>query len=362
MTIEPVGTAKNRKAFYAICREVYKNNPLHRSTEEDITHLLVDGPSAFHDHAVVKPHLILKNSHIAGRFAFIQDQKLPDYVQVAFFEALPGLPGVTDVIIEQARKQFPACRKIVFGLNGHLNYGAGILLNKFNLPPVFGLPYNPDYYHAYFSDLIERSMVSFRFPIEPFVKYHKELSGQTVRHGITIRKMNKKRLHHEIKIYTALNNACFPGHPYWADRNVGEDFELFHPFHFLIKEEHLLFAEKDGQPIGFFLWYPDFNQLAKNNQRLGIRHVLRYYMTNAINTFRFTEIAVLPKYNLRHAAQAMILYAIPHIQKAGLSYGEGGFIFEENVRSISMTRRFLERATGEKMAPFRRYAVFEQEL
>ena len=55
----------------------------------------------------------------------------------------------------------------------------------------------------------------------------------------------------------------------------------------------------------------------------------------------------------------MILYAIPFMQKAGYSYGEGGFIFEENRKSILMTERFLERAMEKKISPYRRYAVFE---
>jgi GNAT superfamily N-acetyltransferase len=180
--------------------------------------------------------------------------------------------------------------------------------------------------------------------------------------GITVRKLDKRKLHKEIEIYTYLNNACFLDHPFWAERNVQEDFELFHPFRFLIKEENLLFAEKDGKPIGFFLWYPDFNQLLKGHQHLGIKHVLQYYFTRRIDTFRFTEIAVLPEYKLSHAAQALILYAIPYIRKAGIKYGEGGFIFEENKNSIAMTRRFLERATGIKMEPHRHFALFETTL
>jgi hypothetical protein len=130
----------------------------------------------------------------------------------------------------------------------------------------------------------------------------------------------------------------------------------------LIKEENLLFAEKDGKPIGFFLWYPDFNQLLKGHQQLGLKHVLHYYFTRTIDTFRFTEIAVLPEYKKSHAVQAMILYAIPYIRKSGIKYGEGGFIFEENTNSIVMTRRFLERATGIKMEPHRHYALFETTL
>jgi hypothetical protein len=56
------------------------------------------------------------------------------------------------------------------------------------------------------------------------------------------------------------------------------------------------------------------------------------------------------------------LFAVPYIQKQGFVTGEGGFIFEENRSSMIMTRRFLERATGNYIKPHRQYAVFEKEL
>ena len=362
MNLKEVHTKKDFRAFYRIPEEIYKSNSFYRASEYDITKLLVEGPSAFHQHATIHSYLILQKDVVAGRFCFIHDQKLPEYVQVSFFEALPGLSDVANLIVEKAHAEFTDCKRIVFGLNGHLNYGAGILTSNFNEPPVFGLPYNREYYQDYFTDFRKIPLVSYKFPLEPFIAYHHRMENNVDFKGITVRTLNKKKLRHEIEIYTYLNNACFTAHPFWAEREVQEDFELFYPFRFLIKEENLLFAEKDGKPIGFFLWYPDFNQLLKGHQHLGLKHILKYYFSSSIDTFRFTEIAVLPEYKMSHAAQAMILYAIPLIQKAGIRYGEGGFIFEANTNSIAMTRRFIERATGTKMEPHRQYALFETTL
>lgn len=362
MILKEVHTKRDFIDFYKIQEVIYRNNRFYRASEHDITKLLVQGPTTFHQHAIVLSYLILLEDVVVGRFSLICDQKLPEYVQVSFFEAQPDLSGLANLIIEKAHDRFPSCIKIIFGLNGHLNYGAGILTSNFDQAPVFGLPYNREYYQDYFTDFRKIPMVSYRFPFEPFVDYHNSMGDYPDFKGITVRKLNKKKLRQETEIYTSLNNACFPGHPFWADRDVREDYELFYPFRFLIKEENLLFAEKDGQPIGFFLWYPDFNQLLKGQQRLGLKHVLKYYFNNPIDTFRFTEIAVLPEYKMSHAVQAMILYAIPLIQKSGIKYGEGGFIFEENTNSIAMTRRFLERATGLKMEPHCHYALFETTL
>jgi len=362
MILKEVHTKRDFSDFYKIPEEIYKNNRFYRASDHDITKLLVEGPTAFHQHAIVHSYLILQDGTVAGRFSLIRDQKLPEYVQVSFFEAQPELSGLASLIVEKTRAEFPDCKQIVFGLNGHLNYGAGILTSNFDEAPVFGLPYNREYYQDYFTDFRKIPLVSYKFLLDPFVDYHQRMGDNPDFKGITVRMLNKKKLRQETEIYTSLNNACFPGHPFWAARDVREDYELFYPFRFLIKEENLLFAEKDGKPIGFFLWYPDFNQLLKVSQRLGLKHVLKYYFNNPIDTFRFTEIAVLPEYKMSHAVQAMILYAIPYIQKSGIKFGEGGFIFEENTNSIAMTRRFLERATGLKMEPHRHYALFETDL
>lgn len=362
MNLREVHTKAELHSFYRIQEEIYRDNRNIRFSESDITRLLVEGPTAFHRHGRVIPFLIEDNGKVAGRFAFIHDRNLQDYLQVSFFEAQPGLGEIAGTITGSARSLFPDCKKLVVGLNGHLNYGAGILISQFDVPPVFGLPYNPEYYQDYFTGSVQRTMVSFRFPLKPFVDYQQKMAKIQDFKGITVRKLNKKRLKEETEIYTCLNNACFPGHPFWADRHVEEDYELFRPFRFLIKEENLLFAEKNGKPIGFFLWYPDFNQLINHKQHLGWKEVLRYQLANPIDTFRFTEIAVLPEYQISHAVQAMILYAIPLIEKTGVTTGEGGFIFEENTSSMVMTSRFLERVTGLKMTPYRRYATFEYTL
>jgi len=362
MIFKEVFTKKDLRIFFRIPEEIYKTNIFYRASENDITSLLVEGPSAFHLHATIHSFIILEHDKVAGRFSLIQDHKLPEYVQVSFFEARTGLAGIANLIAEKARSVFPGCRKIVVGLNGHLNYGAGILTSNFDEVPVFGLPYNMEYYQDYFSGFRKIPLVSYRFPVEPFIEYHSTMGKNPDFKGITVRKLNKRNLREDTEIYTYLNNACFPGHPFWAERNTQEDFELFHPFRYLIKEENLLFAEKDGKPIGFFLWYPDFNQLLKGHNHLGLKHVLQYYFDSKVDTFRFTEIAVLPEYKKSHAVQAMILFAIPFIRKSGIKYGEGGFIFEENINSIAMTRRFLERATGNKMEPYRHYALFETGL
>jgi hypothetical protein len=358
MKAEAVKDRSGYRAFHHVQQAVYRGNPNFRGTDASVENLLIKGPTAFHSHSVVEPFIVMDGGSPVARFALIHDHKLPDYVQVSFFEALPDCGDLLSLIREQVRCAFPGVEKMVVGLNGHLNYGAGILLNHFHEPPVFGLPYSQPYYPEYFRGLAERRMYSYRLDIDGYTDWAASYEGPRTKEGLTVRFMDKKRIREEIPIYTRLNNEGFTDHPYWASREVEEDMELFYPFRFLLDNENLIFVEYEGRPVGFYLWYPDFNQLVHGQRDLNALDVLRFRMGRYIDTVRFTEIGVLPEFRSSPAVMAMLDKALPVVRAAGYRYCEVGFIFEENRASIALCKRILSRI-GENTDPYRQYAVFE---
>ncbi len=364
MTPKKATGRSERKIFYEFPRRVYGSNPCHRSTEETLTRLLVDGPTVFHGHAAVIPHLFLDGGTIVARCALIHDSKLPDCIQVAFFEALPGLREVPTALADAARSLRTGATRLIIGLNGHLNYGAGFLLDQFDEPPVFGLPYTPPYYAEYFNGLECRESVSFRFPLQPVYDWVWTKDNSIDLHGFTVRGLDKRNLRRDIELYTYIDNATFSasGMPYWTNRLPEENYELFHPFRFLIRPEHLMFAEKDGEPAAFVLWYPDFNQLVPPDRDLNIGDVIRFRFANPVRTIRLAEAAVVPKFRRSMAIPGIIIESLKLCQKAGYEICEGGFIFNDNADSINLTQRFVERGHGKKFDPHRHYGIFEMSL
>jgi len=362
MIVEPATGKSGFKTFQKVSHAVYKGNPFFRGTEASIEKMLILGPTHFHAHATVLPCVVSDRKDYVARFALIYDQYLPDYVQVAFFEAMPGLKDVLQIIRNTIKSHFPSVKKMVVGLNGHLNYGAGFLLNHFNEPPLFGLPYSQPYYPAYFEELLERKMVSFRFPMEEYAAWANAYQAKRSMPGLTVRFMNKKDIRKESAIYTLLNNKAFIHHPYWAERADAEDLELFSPFRFFLENENLVIAEYEGKPVGFYLWYPDFNQLIHSQRDFNAYDVLHYKLNNPIDTIRFTEIGIIPEFHRSPVALAMIEKALPAILKGGYRFCEGGFIFEENKNSIAFVSRILTRSMGQKPEPYREYAVYEGTL
>lgn len=350
------------KTFAKVAAAVYKGNKYFKGTEGSIEKLLLSSACAFNTHSSVKKFIISDGNDIVARFALIHDRKLNDYIQVSFFEAQKGLGDIFALIKKEIANHFPTCTKVVVGLNGHLNYGAGILLNRFDEAPLFGLPYNHDYYAGYFKNLHCRKMFTFRFSMETYNEWAKTYLVQRDLTGLTLRFMNKGDIKKESAIYTQLNNQAFAKHPYWANRDKEEDLELFYPFRFLLDNENLIFAEINGKPVGFFLWYPDFNQLISSQRDLNVLDVLKFRLKSSIDTFRFTEIGIVPEYQRSPVALALISKSLPALLDKGYKYCEGGFIFEENRSSIAFVKRILQRCQGQKPEPYREFAIFETTL
>ena len=356
-----VTTKAGLKEFYALPGMIYRNRPCYRKTAEDTVQQLVGRPAAFHTHARIKPFLLCSRGEPVARFVLVNDSRLPEWVQTAFFEALPGLNDPAALIRHTASSEFPDCRKLVVGLNGHLNYGAGILLDHFDEIPYYETTYNPSYYGAYFSAFRQRTIVSYPIDVAPFLEYLDKATPADWE-GITTRFMNKRRFREEIGLYTDLNNACFGAHPYWAERSRQEDYELFAPFRSFMDNENLIFAEAGGKTAGYLFWYPDFNQLVKKGQTLGLRQWLRFRLASPVTRFRFMEIAVLPDRQISRISLAMIHTLGKVVRKAGFTRVEGGFIFTENGNSIRLATRYIYRVLGENAEPARHYAVFEADL
>ncbi len=362
MKTELIEDNTGNRDFEKVSRLVYKGNSCYRGTEGSIEQLLLKSQSTFCSHATIKKFVVRDGYDLAARFALINDHRLSQYCQVSFFEALPGLGDVFSLIKEQIVLHFPECSKVVVGLNGHLNYGAGILLNYFDEPPLFGLPYNPSYYQYYFSGLRKRGMVTFRFDMKAYESWANSYHVCRPIKGLRIRFMDKDRIKEESAIYTRLNNLSFQQHPYWANRDEAEDLELFYPFRFLLDNENLIIAEVDGHPVGFFLWYPDFNKMVTTQRDLNLWDVVLFRLGKRIDTFRVTEIGVIPEYQKSPVAMEMIKKSLPVLYHQGYKYCEVGFIFEENRASIAMLRRLLQRLYGVKGKEYRQFATFEGEL
>lgn len=348
--------SKNLYDFFQFPKSLYSDNINYRNNDA-LTHYIIENKFSFYKHSKIIPCLIKKNNYIVGRLCFINDKNMKDYVQVAFFEAIPRIKDLKNIIKYKAKHLFPKCNKIVFGLNGHINYGLGYLCNNYDKPPLFGLTYTNNY-----QDYFRGCKTNYCYTYKNSNYFLRLLFKLKKNNDISIVKFSKKNLKKDIALYTDLNNKCFVKHPFWSKRTEEEDYELFNLFKVFLNEENLLFVKYKGKIVGFVLWYPDFNQLLLNNKEdLSVKHYLKFKLSNNIDTIRIAEIAILPEYRGKGIMQ-QLLCSLPLYVSKQYKFTECGFIFENNKASLGITKKLFSLASSLVFKPYRKYVVYEDKL
>jgi len=358
MKLKYISSKEEIKKFIGFTKEVYREDPFYRDAMSSIVQMFLAKKTAYLEHAEAFPLWVENKGELFARAAFIIDDKQEDMLMISFFEAKEGAQKAVDLIISEARElaKKSGLKRIVIGLDAHLNYGVGFLTSHFNKTPAFGLAYNPSYYPAYFSGCKEYNFSSFIVEIGSFnMEKEQAIVNRLKKNGYTFRFADLTKLDREIEIYTYLNNLCFHDHLWWSDRTVKEDLELFYPFRWFLKGENLIFAEKDGQPIGMMLWYPDFNQLLPQGKGLGLKALAQYKLgLRKIDKFKIAEIAVSHKYQGSGAVLGFfdLLY---NVVKDKYKICEAGWIEENNFKSRGLGIRWEDFGCRE----YKKYKAYE---
>ncbi len=285
---------------------------------------------------------------------------LKEYIQLCFFEALPGQTAAVGMLMDKAEKagrRF-GCKRLVIGLNGHVNYGLGLLDSHFGECNSFSSPGNPSFYPAYFRDAGLEEVGLNSYVVNSFDDRLERFSSaiERIDKNYSFRYFDKKEFDRYSEIYTDLNNKCFTQHRYYYARDPLDDKEMLKELFLFMKEDSLIFVFKDDEPVGFIMWYPDFNELAARGEAFGTKHFLKNAMPGRkIKTAKVMEYGVLKEYRGRGLPAALIYKAFKLIKDQGYTRIETSWVLEENEDSNSFCRASCD-------SLYKKYVVFEKEL
>jgi GNAT superfamily N-acetyltransferase len=254
--------------------------------------------------------------------------------------------------------------RIVGPMDFTMNDEVGVLIEGHELDPMVRQPWQPPYYkerieEAGFGKAIDlfmwHLMVSDRTKVLPVIfDMAEKLESE---HGITIRKMSRRRLRKDLDSFAEVYNAAWADNwgfvpyskkdldGYWAELQLVFDKNWF------------MVAEKDGETVGMAITVPDVNQvLRKMNGSLlpfGWWHFLRKGKT--VDRVRVGFLGVKPEF--QHTGVAAGLY-VEHFDMAAATPqtgGEMGWILETN----EAMNRGMEAMGGQIV---KRYRVYEREI
>ena len=295
------------------------------------------------------------NAGCFGLFESIDNQEVAD----ALFAA------ATDWLHGKGRDE------IMGPIDYSTNYVCGLLIDGFQYPPTLLTSHNPTYYRKLieawgFEKAMDLYAWWFSDPVEARDRLRRLTSRMKHRQSVSIRPANLRKIEEEARRIREIYNQAWQknwGFVPFTEAEIERMTEELKP---IVESDLILFAEIEGQPVGFILGVRDINVvLQKLNGRLtwfglpiGLAKLL--YYKGRIKKGRLIALGVIEKYRRHGIAEALVLRIIEEgMIKRGIT-GELSLTLEDNF----MINRFLQAIGAEKYKTYRIYrrALSQSEL
>ena len=358
------------RAFVRFPWAVYRDDPhwvpplLHRERRR-----LNPAANPFFEHASIQPFVALRDGHVAGRIAAIVDERHNEYHGepagfFGFFECMDDADVAAELL--QAAGDWLRVRGMTVmrgPFNPSTSDSLGILVDGFGSPPAILMAYNPPYYPGLLEgaglvkarDLYAYYMHSSESEIPP--KIARVAAAVRKRHGVSVRSGDPRRIRAEMDLIKLIHNEASGRNWGFVPKTEAELDRMARDLKRLVDPELALFAFVHGEPAGFSLALPDWNQAFRNlNGRLfpfGYLKLLRD--RRHINLLRVYTTGVRPRF--RNLGLDAIFYYETWVRGVGrgLLGGEFSWVLEDNVNM----RNTLENMGARR---HKTYRIYERSL
>lgn len=326
-----------------------KKNPFYLHSEAEFFIAERDGEPVGRIGAVLNNNHNREHGENIGFFGFFECADDPGVAR-ALFDAAEGWLRGKGV----AAVRGPA--------NPSVNDEYGLLVDGFDEAPAIMMPYNPAYYPALVEgagyrkakDLYAYALHQDTFRSEKMKRVTAQLAERS---GLTVRPIDMKNFPAEVETIRKLYADAWQ-HNWGAVPLTREEFDLVAKSMKPIMHPRLvLIAEAAGEPVGFGLSLPDYNQVLKDNRRGWLIPGLfrMFFMRKKIDRVRILVLGVRPD-RLRTGAGSLLMFETGREANAlGYPGGEASWVLEDNVM-MNRAAVFMN-ATRSKV-----YRIYEKPL
>ncbi len=329
--------------------------------------LLDRAKNPFYQHAEMELILAEKGGDVVGRIAAILNHLHNSYHHenvgfFGFFESVND-PGVAATLLDAAREWLRS--KGVTAMRGpanpSINDECGLLIDGFEQSPTLLMPYNP----AYYSELLEEYGLKKVMDLYAYEVVGGRMKGGRVlrlaemirkRESIKIRALDMKNFRREVELVKEIYNKAWVANWGFVPLTNEEIDFLAADLKPIVDPDFALFAEVNGQTVGFALALPDFNQVLKriSNGRLfpfGMLKILFY--RSKIDLVRVVIAGVIKEYQ-RRGIDALFYSEMFHRGFVkGIFRAEASWILETN----KMMNSGLEAMNAVRTKTYRMYEM-----
>lgn len=323
----------------------------------------------FFEHAETELWLALRDGRAVGRIAACVDaaSNAHHHEKVGFFgfyEALDDAEAA-DALLRTAADWIAArgmetMRGPGCFTSNHDWYGLQVA-GRFDRPMI-GMPYNPRTYEKHFADFgLTGAKDLYAWWIETggrMPEKMQELIDRVLqRPGLVIRPFDMKNFLAEASLVRDLYNRCWSENWGFVPLSDAEFAYMAKDMKSLVDADFMLVAELDGQPVGFALTIPDFNQATQPLRgRLLPFGWLKFLLgKRKIRSARCILMGVLPEYRKLGIDMGLVYKTMMSAFAKGITHGECSWILADN-RAMN---RILE---GYGAECYKTYRVYEKKL
>ncbi|MBX6365760.1 MAG: N-acetyltransferase [Gemmatimonadetes bacterium] len=371
MTVRPVRGRRDLGRFMKLPWSIYRGDPNWvPPLLMDLRTALTPGKHPFHEHAEVEYFLAWRGGRPVGRIAATVNRQYIDFHGeklgfFGFFESINDC-GVAEALLGAAEAWLRA--RGMERVQGPMNFSTneefcspGVLIDGFDTPPKVMMTHSPPYY----AGLLEaagygraKDLLAYYLdgptPPERLVRGVERLQKSE---GITIRSLDLSDFDAEVARIKEIYNSAW-------ERNWGfvpmTDAEFDHMARALkpvVEPRLVLIAEVRGEPVGFAIGLPDFNQVLKriNGRLLPFGLIKLLWYRRKIDEARVITLGLKPGFRKMGIDAMLYLRLFQEGPKVGIPRAECSWILEDNWDM----RRGLERM-GARV--YKTYRVYEREL
>jgi hypothetical protein len=372
-SIVEVTTAVQKEQFVKLPWKIYRDNinwvpPLIM----DVKNNLDTKKNPFYKHSKIKLFLAMQGKVVVGRIgAIINDNHNEFHNDKAgfygFFECIND-KSVAEKLFAEAEKfvRDNGMNKILGPVNPSTNDECGTLISAFDIPPVLLMPFNPDYYpvltescgYKKANDLLSFYMDAKAATDEKLLEKLERMADIVAKkENIKIRYVDLSDFNREVLKVRQVYNVAWEKN--WGFVPMTED-EMYHiakMLKLIVDKDYVMFAEVNGEPIGFSLSLPDYNQVFKKmNGRLFPTGIFKFLANKKkINNLRILIMGVTHEYQRKGIDAIFYLNTIKNGIRKGIKSCEIAWVLEDNHAMVQTANKL-----GAK--EYKRFRIYEKAL
>ncbi|MEO6247244.1 MAG: N-acetyltransferase [Sphingomicrobium sp.] len=356
VTVRPVETKTDRKAFVDFAWAVYRDDPAWVPPLKDEVHGLIDPTkNPWFGHAKAQLWLAERDGTVVGRISAQVDQLVLEHMgagtgQWGMFEALDG--EVAGVLIATAERWLreQGMTRAMGPISLSIWDEPGLLISGFEQPPMVMMGHHRPAHQAWIESAgyaKAKDLLTYEVDIRPEAE---GVMARLVAAGeknprIVLRPVDKSKFERDSAIILNLLNDAWSDNWGYVPLTPAEIAYAGKKLKPIIYPELVRIAELDGEPVAFMLTIPDVNDLTKDlNGELfpfGFVKLLWRLRKPRTKRIRVPLMGVAKKLHGTRLAGQLALMLIEHIRRDAVgkfeaTHGEFGWILEDNQGMMSI--------------------------